>query len=551
MKRTFLLALALLSFAVPAAAEAGIYHVYTCAAGGRAYANNAWKVSADVDGITEDADCAGGLGLIAPQNARTPNNQYTTLAFTSPVGTSIADFALTRQIGYTNLTAPETHRYYLLYTLGSTHFAGGGDCCNPTRDALNAQRSWYGYEQENFNISRSSVGMRSFPALGAYRGDARSLALRLGCYNRGTPCSVAGGGGAGVSHLLHGADITINDAVAPSVTVEASGLLDGAPRHGSDPVTVSASDGAGIRRVEILDHTHGETVVGVEDYAEVPTDTNRLCDYSQPAPCPGLSRETVRATSLPAGDRLLTVRVTDTGGNVVQRGPYAVTVLTPSDRGAFNGIGATDTGTLDVRWTKGSKRSRTLRYGARAGIRGRLLNASGGPVSGARVTLLTRDLRREAPLVQRVTLLTGQDGSFRTTVSATASRMLQFSWLSHVNDVRFTSNAYLTLRARASARLAVSTRRPRVGRRFTLSGRLRGVSRSGVTVILQGRARGSRRWETFADTVSTRSGRFRARYRFRSSASKGRRFVFRARIRPSSRFPYSTGYSPTVTVRVG
>jgi hypothetical protein len=548
MKRTFLLALALLSFAVPAAAEAGIYHVYTCAAGGRTYANNAWKVSTDVDGITEDANCAGGLGLTAAAGARTPNNQYTTLAFTSPVGTSIADFSLTREIVFTNPTAAETHRYYLLYTLGSTHFAGGGDCCNPTRNALNAQQSWYAYPEGNFTIPRSSVGMRSFPALGAYRGDARFLALRLGCYNRTNPCSVAAGGR--VAQLLHGADIAVSDVVAPSVTVEASGLLDGAARHGSDPVTVSASDGAGIRRVEILDHTHGETVVGVEDYAVVPTDTKRLCDYSQPAPCPGLSRETVRATSLPAGDRLLTVRVTDTGGNVVQRGPYAVTVLTPSDRGAFNGIGATDTGTLDVRWTKGSKRSRTLRYGARAGIHGRLLNAGGGPVSNARVTLLTRDLRREAPLVQRVTLLTGQDGSFRTTVSATASRLLQFSWLSHVNDVRFTSNAYLTLRARASARLAVSTRRPRVGRRFTLSGRLRGVSRSGVTVILQGRARGSRRWETFADTVSTRSGRFRARYRFRSSASKGRRFVFRARIRPSSRFPYSTGYSPTVTVRV-
>jgi hypothetical protein len=40
--------------------------------------------------------------------------------------------------------------------------------------------------------------------------------------------------------------------------------------------------------------------------------------------------------------------------------------------------------------------------------------------------------------------------------------------------------------------LKVSTRRPRVGRTFTISGRLRGVSRGGVPVIVQGRPRGSR-----------------------------------------------------------
>ena len=71
-----------------------------------------------------------------------------------------------------------------------------------------------------------------------------------------------------------------------------------------------------------------------------------------------------------------------------------------------------------------------------------------------------------------------------------------------------------------------------------------------MPVIVQGRARGSRRYETFADTTTSSSGRFKVRYRFRSSASRGRSFVFRARIRPAARFPYETGYSHTVTVRV-
>ena len=79
---------------------------------------------------------------------------------------------------------------------------------------------------------------------------------------------------------------------------------------------------------------------------------------------------------------------------------------------------------------------------------------------------------------------------------------------------------------------------------------LRGVSRSGVTVIVQGRASGSRRYSTFADATTSRTGTFRVRYRFRDRGSRGHRFVFRARIRPKETFPYETGYSRTVTVRV-
>ena len=70
-------------------------------------------------------------------------------------------------------------------------------------------------------------------------------------------------------------------------------------------MTVSATDGAGIRKVELLDVTNAAApmVVGAEDYAQVRTGANRICDFSLPAPCPNLSRETIQATTLPAGNR--------------------------------------------------------------------------------------------------------------------------------------------------------------------------------------------------------------------------------------------------------
>ena len=127
--------------------------------------------------------------------------------------------------------------------------------------------------------------------------------------------------------------------------------------------------------------------------------------------------------------------------------------VTPSNRGELNGAGATDTGTLSVIWTKGLKANRrTLGYGAKAGVRGRLTNSSGQPISGAKVMLLSRDLRQGASLIPRTTVTTDGDGRFSTTLTASASRLLQFAWLSHANDIRFAANGYLTLQARAPRR---------------------------------------------------------------------------------------------------
>ena len=104
------------------------------------------------------------------------NNTSSALTFTSPAGTTIADFALTRQIGYTNPVAANTHKYFLFYALGPTVFAGAGNYYDPTRNALNAQKQWYGYPDNNVAVAKSAVTRASFPALAGYKGDATTLA---------------------------------------------------------------------------------------------------------------------------------------------------------------------------------------------------------------------------------------------------------------------------------------------------------------------------------------------------------------------------------------
>jgi hypothetical protein len=325
-------------------------------------------------------------------------------------------------------------------------------------------------------------------------------------------------------------------------------------------VTVSAADNAGIERVEIVDATDpaAQRVVGAENYdvgftyeaGEQRTDKGATCSFRLAKPCPNLAGETVRPTSLQVGNRNLLVRVTDAGGNFADRGPFPVNVITPSDRGAANGSGASEPARVLLRFANTKRKRQTVRYYRKISVRGRLINASGNPISGAEVRLLTRDLRQGASAIDRKGLRTGSDGSFRVTVRARASRQLQFAWRARANDARFAANGYLALKARAGGSLRVRPKAVRVGRSVALSGRLKGVRRAGVPIVLQGKLRGARRFQTFADTTSRRRGTFKGRYTFRSAGSRGRTFVFRARIRRAPGFPYETGVTRTVRVRV-
>ena len=472
------------------------------------------------------------------------------LSFTSPAGTAITDFMLERQLDYNSPAVDGKAKPFALYQLGSIVFAGAG-YYNPTiRSRLNAQKSWYGFPSSEAHVARGRVSRANFPALAAYKNDARTLLLRVGCYG-GKPCQVGAGGR--VLHVAYGARITVDDFTAPSsMTVEAAGLLSGGFRDGSDPVTVSAADNAGVSRFQILDVTDPASprVVGEEDYARgSKTDKGATCSARLAKPCPDHSRETVRAGSLEVGRRTLLVRAVDVGGNYLDRGPYTVDVATPSDRGAANGSNASEPGRVIVRFSGTSKKRRTVRYGKKMGVRGRLLNADGGPIGGATLRLVTRDLRQGARPFDRKAIKTRSDGWFRFTVRARASRQLQVAWRARANDSRFAANGYLTLRARAAGSLH-ARRSIAVGQRLTLRGRLKGVRRGGVPVVLQGKPRGARRWQTFADTTSSRRGTFRAGYRFQTAGARGRTYLFRARIRRAPGFPYETGATRTIRVRV-
>ena len=82
-----------------------------------------------------------------------------------------------------------------------------------------------------------------------------------------------------------------------------------------------------------------------------------------------------------------------------------------------------------------------------------------------------------------------------------------------------------------------------------MSGRLLGgaVPSRGKVVELQGYEGG--RWREFRTIRSRADGRFAATYRFKA-ASAGRRFRVRVRVRTDPSYPFATGYSRAVRLRV-
>ncbi len=542
----------------PAAAEAGRVEVLACAVDAVQYENRSWALERPLPpGILSDNACplAGeNIGLYVNAGARTPEGTEAAFTFRAPPGARIVDFRLDRRLNYNDPPAEGTHQYYALYVLGPRVFAGAGDYDDATRNRLKAAGTWYGHPSNRADTGRRTVRLDDFRSLADYKGDAAALSLRVGCFRRGTPCSVATGGA--INHALFGTGITVEDPVAPSeLVVEASGLLSGGERSGADPVRIArATDNMGIRRAEIVDVTDpgAPRVVGAEDYdtraSGTRTDQGGSCSYRLTHPCPNLNGESLTATSLPAGRRRVLVRVTDPGGLARESAPYTVDVVVPSDRGAANGAGATETGILTAAFARGTTQA-TADFGDRATLTGRLVNEAGQPVAGAELRVLTRDSDRDA-FEDRGSVRTDANGVFSYRAVAYVNRLIQFGWRARGNDVRFAASAFVNLRVRAAASLGANKRKVSVGRTVRLRGTLSGRRLADVDIVLEGRAGRRGRYRVFERTRTRSGGKFSATFRFRRSASRGRTFSIRARILPTGEFPYLRGTTRTIRIRV-
>jgi hypothetical protein len=552
--------------ALPAAAHAGSYDVYSCKVGSSFYGNNAWVSSISPAGgnpalFTADATCATpGDVLVA---ALQPSVSYApassaALVLSAPTNTRITDYTLSLRQLYT-VVGPDPNTAFVMTTFGPYAFTLAGNYDAGVIGYVTADAHYWGAAGP---IDRTvTLSKADSPHSSVIQGTAPSLALYAGCWSgRTVACTMAAGDV--VQTQLIGSKVTIEDTQLPVLSVKSgTGLLTPGTRSGDEPLTFSATDNSGVRRAELVDVTDADnqTVVASEDYGSGPnTDAGTRCDYTRPRPCPDLKDETIAASPAIAGRRTLILRVTDAGGETTVSAPFSIRA-----RGPLNGTNGGDGARIvagfpaKVYRGKGKKRhavfvlrsSRTVSYGKPARVRGTLKGANGLPIGGADLRILVRDARLGAQYVDRGGVTTGADGRFQFGVPAGSSRVIRLAYRAYKGDDGFVARSTSTLntRARISARGPKRVRRGGVAK---FSGRLVGkpFPPRGVTLDLQIFQPGVG-WRVFANTRTRKSGTFTVRYHFQR-ASRGR-FTFRIRLRPNDAYPYARGTSRRMRVRVG
>jgi hypothetical protein len=521
LARALAIAVVLAALMAPAAAEAGTYDVYACQLpdGGAAPAGG-WNTSGLLAGADVRAAAGCPLTVTAAPGASALRPITMGWRFDAVDDTTIAAYDVARRVA---VTTDGT---------GVFNFEGFLDAIDYSK-TRQVDHCW------------ASEGCRSLtPGQPLARSGlaARSLILFTDCSSGNGECHAP----MTASIAIERARMTLNDTLEPVFASAPSGSLfdTGAPLTGVRSVSYTAADrGGGLYRAAL--EVDGAIVTSQ------PVDENGgacVAPFTQPLPCKlsaasALSWDTGAVANGPHRLRLLVYDAT--GTNVVASDPVDVVTANGPGQCALSAAA----GSVAVRFGIKRGRSLTLSYGRARTIRGAVTDPAGAPVPSATVVVLSRVRRTGAGTrAGRTPIVTGADGRFVYRIPKGPSRLLRFGWRSSTASSLLTCSAALHVNVRAPVGLSISPHVAAPRGRIRLSGRLRGgyVPARGRVLDLQALVRGS--WRPFETVRTSGKGRFSATYRF-TSGERGT-FRIRVRVRPSSDYPFTLGYSRVVRVRV-
>jgi hypothetical protein len=220
----------------------------------------------------------------------------------------------------------------------------------------------------------------------------------------------------------------------------------------------------------------------------------------------------------------------------------------PAPAPISNGVPASPEARLVATLAHGRAR-RAVRFGRGAAVRVGLTDEAGRPIAAATLQVLTREARSGSEWRLAPGVTTGADGRALVGLTPGPSRRVRFEYRLHAADARPVVADEVRLDVRAGVTLKILPHRVRGGGSIRLRGRLLAApaTRLGMVITLQARERG--RWRDFESARTRRGGRFATRYRFTSGAHGS--FPIRALARAEASYPYATGHSRAVRIRVG
>lgn len=551
-----------LLFAAPAA-RAGTYDVYSCYAGADGFHNpsanaSAWTGRDDPGGRFHAFDQCGasdnGFGVIALSGYQAPSGAFGEVSFTAPAGTQVVRLRLWRTAwSYGSGSGGTSQRNYL-YTLADGKNQLGGDDFDGTEDvpygrAGTTDTAYHGLIPANLlDVDWSNA-------------TPSRIAYQVGCrFDPGCPTGGPDGGFAsGVK--IYGAIVTMRDPSDPDLAVAGSGLLAAGTHSGKELVHVTgASDNSGIKRLAVY-ADDATSPVGVLDFER----NGDKCAWWQPLPCQNVTDVDVQVDTrrVADGNHRFVVRAYDAAENVRAFISEPVTVKNGTDakpdsfgtpvpaRGPANGTTASDRAILTATFARNHRAALRVAFRRRPVVAGRLVDEAGAPIAGAQVTVAARPGASNGADAPLGAATTGADGRFRLALPARGpSRRLAISYVSHIGDAAPAATRELRLSVGAGVRLAPHPRHVRNGQAVTFAGSLLGRPVPAAGKLIDMQVKIGRRWHTFATARATgRHGRFHYRYRF--TRTYGRvTYRFRALARTDGAYPWATGASRTVSVRV-
>lgn len=531
-----------LTLAVPSVALGGTYKVHGCRTSSGAVApTGGWFAGSVGQWVTAEDDCASGGGLTVALNPNIahPTNAEAKWTFVAAPNTRVVAFS--------------GHR---AASVGiGQDFGSPGVMLGVDSGFLERCIWYYGCSGEgSFGGWAASGNAFSFTGF-----DSSAVYF----------AAVCGGGGQCPAEnpsalaTLFRSEVTLLDPFDPQPSAPSGSLVANATHRGTEAITFNATDqGGGVYR----------TIVAMDGKAvseQAIAENRSTCADAEPGngdpneffekqPCKLSVNATVGVdtTRVPDGDHTIRVTVLDAAGNIATvYGPSSFRVdnrgeAASSATGQANGSNASDVAHLRIWFVDSRSRVHTSAFGRRVVIRGRLVNERDEGIGNASLTAVRRGIAYRLRRDKVMTLRTKSDGSFGLILAKTASsHTLRVGYRSHLEDAREATTGEVTLRVRAGIRLAIAPKSVRNGQVVVFRGRLLGkpVPRRGKLIEVQ--VRFPTQWRTFATIRTRRDGRFRYRYRFMRTYDPTV-YRFRVRSREEAGYPYETGISRVLHVRV-
>jgi hypothetical protein len=195
---------------------------------------------------------------------------------------------------------------------------------------------------------------------------------------------------------------------------------------------------------------------------------------------------------------------------------------------------------------------RTVPYGRRVLLSGRLVTGRSSSLDGAPVRVVERFDASVHPTVRTSTVITAPNGTFSIRTNPGPSRTIAISFEGSPTLARSTAHT-LELGVRSRVRLWASAGVATVGGaplifRGQLVAAPTEIPAGGKSIELQFRLPGLP-WAEFRTVQTDDRGRFRYAYRFSDDDSRGARFQFRAYAAAQEDWPYEPGGSRPVLVK--